>query len=434
MSSTMTARIVTVVGSGSPETRPCHKDSQASSKNKGAELSGRELCMFAQKAILEDMVEILLGVGDVSLFVLKMSDIRGSTYSITDSRALHKELDEALCPICMDHPHNAVLLLCSAHEKGCRSFICDTSYRHSNCLDRFKKLSVNCRNSPSRQNTSPSGSTESLRIGRFPIAGSSVTYDLSEVQGTLDNQDLHDHSEYQHGNVVQISGTSSGQGISPAGNTSAVQSLQDASLNLTCPLCRGAILGLKVEKEARQYLDLKQRSCSHESCSFTGNYQELRRHARSAHPTKCPADIDPSRVRIWQNLERQRDYDDIMSVIRLSMPNALVFGDYVVDNGNDGNDATGDAPWWSTRLLFEINRNHSRRDLPQHRRRSRLWTRQRRISRDFSSRMHQWGESFSRPRVVEDNWNRSSRRSQDPSPRPHRRRRFSNSRPEENQQ
>lgn len=50
-----------------------------------------------------------------------------------------REWEEARCPICMEHPHNAVLLLCSSQEKGCRPFMCDTSYRHSNCLDQFRK-------------------------------------------------------------------------------------------------------------------------------------------------------------------------------------------------------------------------------------------------------------------------------------------------------
>lgn len=53
------------------------------------------------------------------------------------------EWEEARCPICMEHPHNAVLLLCSSREKGCRPFMCDTSSRHSNCLDQFRKSTVN---------------------------------------------------------------------------------------------------------------------------------------------------------------------------------------------------------------------------------------------------------------------------------------------------
>lgn len=51
------------------------------------------------------------------------------------------EWEEVRCPVCMDHPHNAVLLICSSHEKGCRPFMCDTSSRHSNCLDQYCKAS-----------------------------------------------------------------------------------------------------------------------------------------------------------------------------------------------------------------------------------------------------------------------------------------------------
>ncbi|KAK8930811.1 hypothetical protein KSP39_PZI016770 [Platanthera zijinensis] len=50
-----------------------------------------------------------------------------------------KDWEEANCSVCMEFPHNAVLLLCSSHEKGCRPYMCGTSYRHSNCLDQFKK-------------------------------------------------------------------------------------------------------------------------------------------------------------------------------------------------------------------------------------------------------------------------------------------------------
>ncbi|KAI3712052.1 hypothetical protein L1987_70601 [Smallanthus sonchifolius] len=53
------------------------------------------------------------------------------------------ECEEARCPICMEHPHNAVLLLCSSGEKGCRPYMCDTSSRHSNCLDQFRKSAMN---------------------------------------------------------------------------------------------------------------------------------------------------------------------------------------------------------------------------------------------------------------------------------------------------
>ncbi|KAK6141561.1 hypothetical protein DH2020_024693 [Rehmannia glutinosa] len=67
-----------------------------------------------------------------------MATRKRSRSNDSDVSALYKQWDEASCPICMDHPHNAVLLICSSYEKGCRSYICDTSHRHSNCLDRFK--------------------------------------------------------------------------------------------------------------------------------------------------------------------------------------------------------------------------------------------------------------------------------------------------------
>ncbi|KAF3663673.1 putative 26.5 kDa heat shock protein, mitochondrial-like [Capsicum annuum] len=64
-------------------------------------------------------------------------ELKSSLPSVENER----EWEEAKCPICIEHPHNAVLLVCSSGEKGCRPFMCDTSYRHSNCLDQFCKLS-----------------------------------------------------------------------------------------------------------------------------------------------------------------------------------------------------------------------------------------------------------------------------------------------------
>uniref|UniRef100_A0A0A9CC08 Uncharacterized protein n=1 Tax=Arundo donax TaxID=35708 RepID=A0A0A9CC08_ARUDO len=37
----------------------------------------------------------------------------------------------------MEFPHNAVLLLCSSHDSGCRPYICATSFQLSNCLDQL---------------------------------------------------------------------------------------------------------------------------------------------------------------------------------------------------------------------------------------------------------------------------------------------------------
>uniref|UniRef100_A0A7N2LYV8 Uncharacterized protein n=1 Tax=Quercus lobata TaxID=97700 RepID=A0A7N2LYV8_QUELO len=42
-----------------------------------------------------------------------------------------KECEEARCPICMEHPHNAILFECTSHGKGCRTYICNTNYWHA---------------------------------------------------------------------------------------------------------------------------------------------------------------------------------------------------------------------------------------------------------------------------------------------------------------
>ncbi|KAJ1399165.1 hypothetical protein SESBI_30540 [Sesbania bispinosa] len=56
------------------------------------------------------------------------------------SKALDKkEWEDVTCSVCMEYPHNAVLLLCSSHDKGCRPYMCGTSFRYSNCLDQYKK-------------------------------------------------------------------------------------------------------------------------------------------------------------------------------------------------------------------------------------------------------------------------------------------------------
>ncbi|XP_076938484.1 uncharacterized protein LOC143606682 [Bidens hawaiensis] len=50
-----------------------------------------------------------------------------------------KEWQATKCSVCLEYPHKAVLLLCSSHHKGCRSYMCATSNRYSNCLDQYKK-------------------------------------------------------------------------------------------------------------------------------------------------------------------------------------------------------------------------------------------------------------------------------------------------------
>ncbi|KAL3821499.1 hypothetical protein ACJIZ3_007404 [Penstemon smallii] len=224
-----------------------------------------------------------------------MASRKRSISNDADMSAMYKEWDEASCPICMDHPHNAVLLICSSHGKGCRSYICDTSYRHSNCLDRFKKLK------------------------------------------------------------------------------------EETSDNLT----------------ARNYLNLKSRSCSSESCLFSGDYRELRSHARRVHPTIHPADVDPSRQRAWSRLENQREYNDIVSAIQSAMPGAVVLGDYVIDNGDrmlSGERERGGegGRWLSTLFLFQMMGGSVEPGAECGR--PRVPPRHHRANVSFSRRRYLWGE------------------------------------------
>lgn len=43
------------------------------------------------------------------------------------------------CPVCLEVPHNSVVLLCSSYHKGCRPCMCATGNRFSNCLEQYKK-------------------------------------------------------------------------------------------------------------------------------------------------------------------------------------------------------------------------------------------------------------------------------------------------------
>lgn len=58
-----------------------------------------------------------------------------------DNIEININWEDVTCPICLDFPHNGVLLQCSSYSNGCRPFMCDTDHTHSNCLTRFKSAS-----------------------------------------------------------------------------------------------------------------------------------------------------------------------------------------------------------------------------------------------------------------------------------------------------
>ncbi|XP_057776728.1 uncharacterized protein LOC130995462 [Salvia miltiorrhiza] len=332
-----------------------------------------------------------------------MASRKRSISNDSDMSHLYKELDEALCPICMDHPHNAVLLICSSHDKSCRSYICDTSYRHSNCLDRFKKLKEENVDNLSATSLVPEGNQDSVLSGNLDLAVMTDHANHTETRtSSMEHMDMRQGDSGGHSthNANPSSGEREGRiwGSLDIGEPNMEKS-EEVS-NLRCPLCRGRVLGWKVVEEARKYLNLKTRSCSHESCLFSGSYRELRRHARRVHPTVRPADVDPSRQRAWHRLEGQREYNDIVSAIRSAMPGAVVFGDYVIDGGDrllgerDRNGGAGEGSrLLSTLFLFQMFGSLEPGAEPRGGR-SRQLARHRRAAGTSSRRRYLWGENL----------------------------------------
>lgn len=374
-----------------------------------------------------------------------MNDMKGSTSLGTNTHALHKEWDDALCPICMDHPHNAVLLLCSSFDKGCRPYLCDSSYRHSNCLDRFKKYFRDSPLQPDSSFTENSENSESM----FRASGSRNNNLIEANEPNILNEHNHgssvgilealedNNSEERNRFIDMLDGSMLERGaFEPYRERIGGTHMSESCLNLKCPLCRGTVKSWEIVEEARQYLDLKQRSCSLESCSFVGNYGELRRHARRVHPTTRPTLVDSSRQRSWRHIEHQQEYGDIVSAIRSAMPGAIVLGDYVIEAGDgynsaerDNNPGENSGPLLTSFILYQMMRPFN--PVSEPRNLSRAWRRYRRTSGAFSDRRHLWGENLLGMQDDDADWNLTSDMGEDAPPIPRRRRRFARPRPDD---
>lgn len=193
-----------------------------------------------------------------------------------------KDWEGATCPVCLEYPHNAVLLLCSSYNKGCRSYMCATSSRFSNCLKQYKKAYTK----------------------------------LTSVEG---NQQL-DRS---------IDNSSLGLGAGQGNEKIEVP-------ELLCPLCRGQVKGWTVVEPARKYLNAKKRACMQNKCPFIGSYKQLKKHVRTKHPSARPRAVDPVLEEKWKKLECERERSDIISTVLSSTPGAIVLGDYVIEPGHHG--------------------------------------------------------------------------------------------------
>ncbi|XP_050251440.1 uncharacterized protein LOC126698334 [Quercus robur] len=197
-----------------------------------------------------------------------------------------KDWKNATCPVCLEYPHNAVLLLCSSYNKGCRTFMCATSHRYSNCLEQYKKAYTK---------VTPIQSSQHLDV-------------------LVENSSLISGLEH-HNEKMEVP-------------------------ELLCPLCRGQVKGWTVVEPARKYLNAKKRSCMLDDCSFVGTYKQLRKHVRSKHPLACPRAVDPVLKEKWKRLEREREQSDVISTIISSTPGAVVLGDYVLEpNYGDTSDS-----------------------------------------------------------------------------------------------
>ncbi|PIA47305.1 hypothetical protein AQUCO_01400165v1 [Aquilegia coerulea] len=197
------------------------------------------------------------------------------------SKALEKgDWEDATCSVCLEYPHNAVLLLCSSHDKGCRPYMCATSYRYSNCLDQYEKA-------------------------------------YKKVTSPLHEQPVHESTDYSYFG---------------SGSDWPVQKCE--GLELACPLCRGQVKGWTVVEAARKYLNAKRRTCMQDKCLFVGTYKELRRHVKREHPSARPREVDPILEQKWRRLEHEREHEDILSTIESSTPGAIVLGDYVIERNH----------------------------------------------------------------------------------------------------
>ncbi|CAN8253695.1 unnamed protein product [Cochlearia groenlandica] len=202
----------------------------------------------------------------------------GRGHAVKPSEKQVKEWEEARCPVCMEHPHNGILLVCSSYENGCRPYMCDTSHRHSNCFDQFRKAS---KHKQDEEETDVPIETEHLVVS--DITNVDVREeDASVIIATEEDQDKTEKQK------------------------------------LTCPLCRGVVKEWLVVEPARCFMNSKHRSCSSETCDFSGAYTDLRKHARLQHPGVRPSEADPERQRNWRRLERQRDLGDLLSTLRSS--------------------------------------------------------------------------------------------------------------------
>ncbi|XP_047341181.1 uncharacterized protein LOC124944878 [Impatiens glandulifera] len=216
-----------------------------------------------------------------------------------DEIKLDTSWEDMLCPICLEFPHNCVLLQCSSYEKGCRTYVCDTDHLLSNCLDRFRNAH---------------GMSSGLHSPE------------SSESNSLENR----------------------------------CSLSEVHEKPSCPLCRGVVTGWIIIDDARAHMNEKKRCCEEDQCAFAGTYSELQEHALQQHPYACPAKIDPARQLDWENFQQSSEIIDVLTTIHAGIPHGIVLGDYVIEYGdNDTGDELDEfrrdeRNWFTSCMLYQV--------------------------------------------------------------------------------
>ncbi|XP_014502463.1 uncharacterized protein LOC106762872 [Vigna radiata var. radiata] len=209
-----------------------------------------------------------------SLLSCSRKNLKDLTVKSSSKASEKKNWKDATCSVCMEVPHNAILLLCSSYDKGCRPYMCATSHRYSNCFEQYKKAY-----------------TKATSVQSLQLEANNSNLDLNTGE-SKDNTEVPE---------------------------------------LLCPLCRRQVKGWTVVEAARKSLNAKKRSCMQDDCSFVGNYKELRKHVKSKHPFARPREVDPIRKEKWKRFECERERNDVISTILSSTPGAMVLGDYVLE-------------------------------------------------------------------------------------------------------
>ncbi|KAI3728162.1 hypothetical protein L6452_16793 [Arctium lappa] len=236
------------------------------------------------------------------------SKIMKDTRHKKQRKASDKDWQDAKCSVCMEYPHNAVLLLCSSYHKGCRPYMCATSYRYSNCLDQYQKAYTKV---DSTQSAPP-------------------------WEGSIDDPNFN------------------------LGSDGASE--KSRAPELLCPLCRGQVKGWTVVERARKFLNSKKRSCMQDNCSFVGSYGDLRKHVRADHPLARPREVDPSLAEKWKKLENDRELNDVMSTINSTMPGSIIMGDYVIEGNFRGFPRDDNVDNYLDSVLFRLGSYDGRRN------------------------------------------------------------------------